>query len=124
VTLLLDTHVALWALTQPHVLASDVRARIAESPRVLVSAASVWEVSIKAALGKLDAPAGFAQACAEAGFEELPVRSAHAEAVRSLPAHHADPFDRLLVAQALLEGAVLVTADSKLRPYAVPLLET
>lgn len=123
-TLLLDTHVALWALTQPHVLASDVRARIAESPRVLVSAASAWEVSIKAALGKLDAPAGFAQACAEAGFEELPVRSAHAEAVRSLPAHHTDPFDRLLVAQALLEGAVLVTADAKLRPYAVPLLET
>ncbi len=123
-TLLLDTHVALWALTQPHVLASDVRARIVESPRVLVSAASVWEVSIKVALGKLEAPTGFAQACAEAGFEELPVRSAHAEAVRSLPLHHHDPFDRILVAQALLEGAVLVTADSKLRPYGVPLLET
>ncbi len=81
-------------------------------------------MSTKAALGKLDVPAGFADACAEAGSEELPVRSAHAEAVRALPLHHADPLDRLLVAQALLEGAVLVTADSKMRPYGIPLLET
>ena len=90
--------------------------------QVLLSAAVVWEVSIKRSLGKLDAPDGFAAMLLDAGAVPLPVGIEHARAVRSLPWHHRDPFDRLLVAQAALEDAALVSSDGRLRAYGVQVM--
>ena len=90
--------------------------------RTLLSAAVVWEVAIKRSLGKLDAPEGFAQTLLEAGALAVAVTVAHAEAVAELPWHHRDPFDRILVAQARSEGAVLVSRDDLLASYGVPMV--
>jgi PIN domain nuclease of toxin-antitoxin system len=120
--LLLDTRVALWALSQPWEIASELRARIASAPRVCVSAASAWEIALKVADGRARVAPGLAQALEAAGMEELPVTIAHAEASRALPAGEGDPFDRLLAAQALLEGLTLVSAHGGMRAYGVPLL--
>ncbi len=119
--LLLDTHVLLWALDAPERLPQDVVAQI-EAPETTVyfSAASIWEIAIKTSLGKIDfhySPEAIAQAARETGFVELPVSAAHGAKVAHLPLHHRDPFDRLLVAQALLMPAQLLTADSALVPY-------
>ncbi|MHB1054074.1 MAG: type II toxin-antitoxin system VapC family toxin [Thiobacillus sp.] len=119
--LLLDTHVLLWALDAPQRLPQDVVAQI-ESPetQVYFSAASIWEIAIKTALGKIDfhyPPEDIARAAKETGFIELPVSAAHGAKVAHLPLHHRDPFDRLLIAQALLMPAQLLTADSALVPY-------
>ena len=119
--LLLDTHVLLWALIEPKRLSTEFRALL-ENPdhEVLFSAASVWEMSIKAALGRADfqvAPAAIVEAAEATGFVELPVRAAAALKVAALPHHHRDPFDRLLVAQAMTEPAALYTADAQLRAY-------
>lgn len=119
--LLLDTHILLWALDEPERLPEDLVAQI-ESPEtsVLFSAASIWEIAIKTALGKLDfryPPEQIAQAAVETGFVELAVSAAHGAKVANLPLHHRDPFDRLLIAQALLMPAQLVTADVALVPY-------
>ena len=85
---------------------------------VYVSAASIWEIAIKAALGRIEADVpALTDAIAESGFAELPVRAQHAARVASLPLHHGDPFDRLLVAQALTEPLRLVTADAVLARY-------
>ena len=118
---LLDTHILLWALDAPQRLPEAVVAQI-ESPesQVYFSAASIWEIAIKTTLGKIDfhyPPEAIAQAARETGFAELPVNSAHGAKVAHLPLHHRDPFDRLLVAQALLMPARLLTADSSLVPY-------
>lgn len=119
--ILLDTHILLWALIDPDRLSDDVQARLGSDEHVvLFSAASVWEMSIKAALGRADfkvSPSEIVAAAVEAGFEELPVRSAAALAVATLPLHHRDPFDRLLVAQAMTEPARLYTADVALLAY-------
>lgn len=119
--LLLDTHILLWALDAPERLPPDVAVQI-ESPETTVyfSAASIWEIAIKTALGKIDfhfSPEDIAQAAKETGFVELPVSAAHGAKVAHLPPHHRDPFDRLLIAQALLMPAQLLTADSALPPY-------
>jgi PIN domain nuclease of toxin-antitoxin system len=119
--LLLDTHVLLWALDAPERLPQDVVAQI-ESPETTVyfSAASIWEIAIKTALGKVDfqhSPEDIAQAAKDTGFVELPVSAAHAAKVAHLPPHHRDPFDRLLIAQILLLPAQLITADAALVPY-------
>lgn len=119
--LLLDTHVLLRTLDAPERLPQDVVAQI-ESPetRVYFSAASIWEIAIKTALGKIDfrySPEDIAQAARDTGFVELPVSAAHGAKVAHLPPHHRDPFDRLLIAQALLLPAQLVTADAVLVPY-------
>jgi PIN domain nuclease of toxin-antitoxin system len=119
--LLLDTHVLLWALIEPKRLNAEFQTLL-EDPdnEVLFSAASVWEMSIKAALGRADfqvAPATIVEAAQATGFIELPVRAAAALKVAGLPHHHRDPFDRLLVAQAMTEPAVLYTADAQLRAY-------
>lgn len=111
----------LWALVEPDRLAPPLRA-ILEDPghEVLFSAASIWEISIKAALGRADfkvAPGEILAAALETGFAELPVRAAAALKVADLPAYHRDPFDRLLVAQALTEPVRLYTADAALEPY-------
>lgn len=118
---MLDTHVLIWALGEPHRLAPPVRALLEDPDQeVLFSAASLWEISIKAALGRTDfkvEPREILAAALGAGFVELPVRSAAALVVADLPLHHRDPFDRLLVAQALTEPARLYTVDAALEPY-------
>jgi len=121
VVVLLDTHVLLWALDAPERLSQEVVAQI-ESPETTVyfSAASIWEIAIKTALGKIDfhySPEDIAQAAKNTGFVELPVSAAHGAKVAHLPLHHRDPFDRLLIAQVLLMPAQLFTADSALLPY-------
>ncbi len=116
--LLLDTHVFLWAVTDSPRLGVDARRAIESADAVHVSAASIWEAAIKARLGKLDAdPLELVDAIGRSGFVELPVRASHAAAVARLPAHHADPFDRLLVAQAVTEPLRLLTADAALARY-------
>ena len=114
---LLDTQVALWALAGHRRLPAEAR-RLIDASFVVVSAASIWEIAIKAAIGKLDAdPAEVRNALAPSGFGELAVTGEHATRVATLPAHHRDPFDRLLVAQSLVEGLVLLTADAQLAHY-------
>ncbi len=118
--LLIDTHAALWLLSEDERLSSTADQMLTDaSNEVLLSAAVAWEVAIKRSLGKLDAPDGFARMLLDAGAMPLAVSIDHASAVRSLPWHHRDPFDRLLVAQAALEDAVLVSGDGRLRAYDV-----
>jgi PIN domain nuclease of toxin-antitoxin system len=115
--ILLDTHLLLWAFAAPERLPIRARKRIDVS-EVFVSAASIWEVSIKAALGKLDAdPAALLAEIEPAGFRLLPVTGEHAAAVARLPTIHNDPFDRMLVAQAKTEPLLLVTNDAALAGY-------
>lgn len=115
--ILLDTHLLLWAVAEPRKLPAAARRRIEEAD-VFVSAASLWEVSIKAALGKLTAdPAELLAEIEPAGFTLLPITGEHAAAVAKLPPVHADPFDRMLVAQAKTEPLLLVTNDAVLTGY-------
>lgn len=115
--LLLDTHLLLWALAAPSRLPTRARSLIAEGD-VYVSAASIWEISIKSALGKLVAdPREVLAALGPVGFTELPITGEHATRVLGLPPIHRDPFDRLLVAQALAEPMRLLTNDSALTSY-------
>lgn len=115
--LLLDTHILLWAVGAPKKLPSMARKRIDDS-EVFVSAATVWEVSIKTALGKLQAdPAELFAAIEPAGFSLLPISGEHAAAVAKLPPLHNDPFDRMLIAQAKTEPLLLLTNDSALAGY-------
>lgn len=116
--LLLDTHVYLWAVAGSPQLKPAARRFIEAADAVYVSAASIWEVAIKARLGRIDADAQeLAAAIAESGFAELPVTAVHAAGVSRLELHHNDPFDRLLVAQALAEPLRLLTADDTLARY-------
>jgi PIN domain nuclease of toxin-antitoxin system len=119
--LLLDTHLLLWALASPERLGVTTRA-VLEDPQneVLFSAASLWEIAIKAALGRLDFtcdPVQVLQAALDTGFIELPVHAAAAVRVAGLPPHHRDPFDRLLIAQAMSEPVRFYTADAALPVY-------
>ena len=114
---LLDTHLLLWALSQPSKLSPATRKQIVAA-EVYVSAASIWEISIKSALGKLAAKAGDVLAGIEpAGFSILPITGEHAARVAELPMLHKDPFDRMLVAQASVEPMMLLTNDEALRGY-------
>jgi PIN domain nuclease of toxin-antitoxin system len=116
--LLLDTHVFLWAVTANPRLKPGTRDFLSRADAVYVSAVSIWEIAIKARLGRIDADAAFlADAIDSSGFIELPVTAHHAAAVAKLPLHHTDPFDRLLVAQAFLEPLRFVTADGMLAAY-------
>lgn len=118
--LLADTHAALWLLDEDERLSTRADKLLTDAGNeVLLSAAVVWEVAIKRSLGKLDAPDGFASRMLDGGAVALPISIDHARAVRSLPWHHRDPFDRLLVAQASLEDAVLVSNDERLGAYGV-----
>lgn len=119
--MLLDTHILLWALIEPRKL-TPVSAAAIENPNneVLFSAASIWEIAIKSALGRADfgvQPEDIAKAAVDSGFTELPVRAATALLVAKLPLRHRDPFDRLLIAQAISEPANLYTADAQLEAY-------
>lgn len=120
--LLLDTHVALWWWFEDARLAAPTVTAIAEADRVYVSAASAWEIAIKAALGKLEAPEDVGTALDASGFHALDVTVPHALAADALPRHHRDPFDRMLVAQARQESLTLVTADRRLALYEVAIL--
>jgi PIN domain nuclease of toxin-antitoxin system len=123
VKLLLDTHAALWFLSGDERLSESARRHlIDESNRVLLSAAVVWEIAIKRALGKLTVPDEYLTLLLDAGVQPLPVSVDHAAAVERLPPHHRDPFDRMLVSQATIEGAALVSRDDALRPYGVTLV--
>jgi PIN domain nuclease of toxin-antitoxin system len=116
--LLLDTHVFLWSVTGDRHLKVRTRTYLASAAAVYVSAASIWEIAIKARMGKLDGDAeALAQAIEESGFRELPVTARHAAAVAKLPMHHSDPFDRLLLAQAFTEPLRFVTANQTLSAY-------
>lgn len=118
--LLLDTHAALWWLSGSDEVGDEAVRRLTDrSNQVLLSAAVVWEIAIKRSLGKLRAPDDLADTLLGAGALPLPVNLAHAAAVERLAWHHRDPFDRLLVAQAIVEGAALVTRDAALRAYGV-----
>lgn len=118
--LLLDTHAVIWAHDGSGRLGVRGIAAIEAAETVYVSAASAWEASIKAALGKLTMPWTFERLVEEARFTPLPITLRHADAVRALPLHHSDPFDRMLIAQTLVEGLVLMTHDAAIHRYSVP----
>lgn len=118
--LLPDTHVFLWALADEDRLSSKARELLADpAHEVLLSAVVVWEIAVKRSLGKLEAPEGFATLLLDAGAVALAVSVEHAQAVEALPWKHRDPFDRLLIAQATLEGAVVISRDDALHDYGV-----
>lgn len=121
--LLLDSHVFLWWDANDARLGGDARRAIADPKnRVFISVASVWEIAVKRALGKLAFRGGLAKAIIANGFEELPISAAHAERAAELPDHHRDPFDRMLIAQAACEACVIATRDRAFEPYGVPCL--
>jgi len=125
--LLLDTHVALWAITDSPKLSKKARELI-ESPKssVWISAATVWEIAIKHGLGRGDMPVSSLDALRyfrESGYRFLPVEPEHAAAVEDLPAHHGDPFDRILVAQAIVEPMRLITHDPVVARYSDAIIE-
>lgn len=119
--LLLDTHVALWAITDSPKLPLKARELI-DSPKtnVWISTASIWEIAIKYSLGRGDMPISGQTALryfSESGYRQLPIEAEHAVAIEDLPAHHSDPFDRILVAQALVEPMRLMTHDATVALY-------
>jgi PIN domain nuclease of toxin-antitoxin system len=118
--LLLDTHVLLWWIANDPSLRQGVREAIAdERATVAVSAVSAWEIAIKKALGKLDAPDDLESQLAHHRFMPLSVNVAHAMAAGALPRHHEDPFDRMIVAQAQIEGFTIVTRDRRMSLYQI-----
>lgn len=119
---LLDSHALMWLLDGSPRLSARLRKRLDGAEAVVVSAASIWEIAIKRALGRLTIPADFLPTIEASSLVALAVRMEHAELAGGLPLHHGDPFDRMLVAQAMLEGLVLVSADPVMKRYGVPLL--
>lgn len=121
--LLLDTHMLLWWLADHPSLPAPARAAIAEPGNdVLVSAATVWEIAVKKEAGRLDAPSDILDALEANDFGALPITGRHAVVAASLPSHHTDPFDRMLVAQAQVEGLRLASVDERVRAYDVEVL--
>jgi len=118
VRLLLDTHLLLWWLGDSSSLPRSAREAIREPENtIFVSAVTLWEIWLKKSLGKLRLPGNFEAKLASEAFESLPMVGAHAREVASLPWHHRDPFDRMLVAQARSERLILLTADDHLEAY-------
>jgi PIN domain nuclease of toxin-antitoxin system len=121
--LLLDTHAMIWTFATPHRLSAHARDAIsAEENEVFVSVISPWEIAIKRAKKRLRAPEDLDDAVEAHRFELLPVLLRHTRAIGSMPNHHGDPFDRMLVAQAIIDELTLVTSDRALRRYPVPTL--
>ena len=118
--LLLDTHALMWILSDDPRLAAEAREAISDPEAfVAVSPASAWEIEIKRGLGKLEAPHDLVQQVADARFVPLSITLEHAVTAGALPRHHRDPFDRMLIAQAQLEGLTIVTRDPRFQPYSV-----
>ena len=121
--LLLDTHASLWWLSDDDRIGEHVARHLTDDTnQVLLSGVVVWEVAIKRSLGKLDAPDDLVSILLGAGAQPLPVTLDHAAAVETLPWHHRDPFDRMLVAQALTEDAAIVSRDEPLSAYGVSIV--
>jgi PIN domain nuclease of toxin-antitoxin system len=116
--ILLDTHILYWWFYETRRLSDSARTTIKNADEVLVSSASIWEMAIKIRLGKMRADLERLIGLMNTNdFQELPIFNRHAFRVATLPMHHTDPFDRLLIAQAVSEPLHLITADSQLRPY-------
>jgi PIN domain nuclease of toxin-antitoxin system len=120
---LVDTHIFIWCDGRPNAVASALMAVLRDTRNeIFVSVASIWEIAIKRAIGKLEFAAPIGDVVDKLGFDLLPITAAHAEHAGGLPRHHGDPFDRLLIAQAVIEGLVLGTQDRRMRPYGVATL--
>lgn len=118
--LLVDTHALLWWLTDDPALSAAARAAIADpANEPTISAASIWEIAIKQSLGKLTAPDDLTETIVTEGFTLLSINAQHAWRVRGLPHHHRDPFDRLLIAQAMTECMPIITTDTSFDSYDV-----
>jgi PIN domain nuclease of toxin-antitoxin system len=122
VSLLLDTHVALWGITADAILGDEFLDRLRHEPDIYLSPVTLWEITIKQAAGKLGGPRDLAERVRDMGFRELPVTNVHAIQAGRLPAHHRDPFDRVLVAQAMVEGLTLVSRDPDIARYEIGVL--
>jgi len=120
--LLLDTHAVLWFLGGRDELRREARDAIESADRVYVSAASIWEMATKVARGRLDAPSDFAHRLVDLGMLQLALEWEHARVAGGLPLHHRDPFDRMLVAQAIVERLTIVTRDEAIGLYPVPVI--
>ena len=119
---LLDTQIVLWAVEDSPRLPRRSRRILADGPRCYVSIASIWEMSINEGIGKLNVPADLLDRIASVGATILPITVGHARAVRDLPRHHNDPFDRMIVAQARMEGLALISVDREIARYDVDLI--
>lgn len=116
--ILLDTHIIIWAVSEPTRLSSKARDLIQNADQIFVSSASIWEMAIKSGLGKLEVDLDrFTSELAKLGIIELAVSWQHAKSVKTLPLYHRDPFDRLLVSQAMSEPLILLTHDKVLSQY-------
>jgi len=121
-SLLLDTHVFLWWREANERITPAVVETVSGAESVFVSAASAWEVAIKVALEKLRIPEPFERGVEDSGFDELPITFGHAAAVTALAPHHRDPFDRMLIAQSVVERLTIVTHDRRFEPYGAPVI--
>jgi PIN domain nuclease of toxin-antitoxin system len=120
---LVDTHALLWALGEPSTLSPPARDAIADpSNLIVVSSASLWECAIKASIGKLDLPEDFFDSVPEVGYEVMPIRISPLNVYRTLPMHHRDPSDRMLVAQARAEAMTLISRDPEVAKYDIEIL--
>jgi PIN domain nuclease of toxin-antitoxin system len=119
---LLDTHILLWILSDADKLSVQHRAVLAENPTLVVSAVSIWEIAIKSSLGKLTVEGDVLETVRRRNAELLSITAEHAARVAQIPRLHADPFDRLLVSQALCEGLQVMTVDGQLQEYGVDLV--
>jgi PIN domain nuclease of toxin-antitoxin system len=117
--ILLDTHILLWALADDPRLTPDMRGLLERAKVRFISAASIWEIEIKRALGKLWIDGDILEIAGDAGFSPLAITWSHAAESGRLPPHHADPFDRLLIAQARIEGLPILSADRQFAAYDV-----
>lgn len=116
-------HILLWWLDDNSALSAQARAAIADSDNLIIlSAAVIWEIRIKQTIGKLDIPSDFYDVTKQQGFEIISITLDHAYAAGDLPLHHRDPFDRILIAQAKLEGFTIITHDAIFKKYQIPIL--
>jgi PIN domain nuclease of toxin-antitoxin system len=118
--LLLDTHAVVWFLEGSDKLRSEARVAIETADRVYVSSATIWEMAVKVARGRLVAPSDFPDSLLDQGMLQLALEWEHARVAGGLPLHHRDPFDRMLVAQAMVERLTIVTRDEAIARYPVP----
>ena len=121
-SLLLDTHIVLWWLSDDPTLAAGIKDRLDHEPDVYVSAATIWEVTIKQSIGKLQKPDDLPERVRDSGFRHLDITAEHVNTAGRLPLLHRDPFDRMLIAQAKAEHLTLVTRDAKIAQYDLEIL--